>query len=122
MKRLLFFLLVRGTHSLSNRLIQTKLCKDCKHFIANKEKCALFGDIDFVNGSHDYNYASSVRKNKDKCGENAVYFEENTNKIVTVPYYFILNAATYWPLTPVLFLSLIYVHSLINLFSIQTRN
>uniref|UniRef100_A0A6C0B7N1 Uncharacterized protein n=1 Tax=viral metagenome TaxID=1070528 RepID=A0A6C0B7N1_9ZZZZ len=104
------------TNALSNRLVPRKLCRDCKHFIAHKEKCAIFGDTDFVNGSHDYNYAKSTRKNEDKCGEEAKYFEENTNKIVTVPYYFILNAAaTYWPLTPLLVLLVIYASSLYKL-------
>lgn len=96
------------TNGLSNRLVPKKLCRDCKYFIAHKEECALFGDTDLIYGKHDYNYASNARKNEDKCGENAVYFEENTNKIGTVPYYFILNAATYWPFAPVLFLLVLY--------------
>jgi len=59
--------------------------------------------------SYQQNYASSARKNEDKCGEKALYFEENTNKIVTVPYYFILNVAKYWMLIPVLVFFVIYI-------------
>jgi hypothetical protein len=32
-----------------------------------------------------------------KCGENAKFFEENENKIVTVPYYFALKIVEDWP-------------------------
>lgn len=109
MRVLLILLSAFQTNALSNRLVPTKLCKDCKHFIAHKKECALFIDnTDLVYGKNDYNHARDSRKNEDKCGEKALYFEENTNKIVTVPYYFILKAATYWRVTPVLFLFALY--------------
>uniref|UniRef100_A0A6C0B2G0 Uncharacterized protein n=1 Tax=viral metagenome TaxID=1070528 RepID=A0A6C0B2G0_9ZZZZ len=108
MRGSLILLIAIQTNALSNRLLPTKLCKDCKHFIAHKKECALFGDTDLIYGKHDYNYANTARKNEDKCGEKALYFEENTNKIVTVPYYFILNAATYWPFMPVALLLVLY--------------
>ena len=94
----------------STRILPRKLCKDCKFFIAHKKECALFGDTDLVNGKHDYNYAKNARNNNDKCGEEAKFFEENNNKIMTVPYYFILNTVTYWPLTPVIALFFIYIN------------
>lgn len=70
-----------------------KLCKDCKFFIANNKECALFSDANIVTGDVSYEYALSVRNDKDKCGENAKYFEENQYKVFTEPYYFFL---TYW--------------------------
>jgi len=109
MRIFLILLFAFQTNALSNRLVPTKLCKDCKYFIAHKKECALFiENTDLIYGNNDYNYANTVRKNEDKCGEEAKYFEENTNKIVTVPYYFILKAATYWRVTPVLLLFFIY--------------
>ena len=75
-----------------------KLCKDCKFFIANEKRCMKFGNTDLVTGEQDYNYASSTRDNNDKCGEDAKYFEENTIKFLTIPYYFTL---TYWYIFPV---------------------
>jgi len=104
------------TNALSNRLVPKKLCNDCKHFIAHKKECALFiENTDLVSGKHEYNYANHSRKNEDKCGEEAKYFEENTNKIVTVPYYFILKVATYWRVTPFLLLFFIYVDAVYKL-------
>jgi hypothetical protein len=96
----------------TNRIIPRKLCKNCKYFIAHKKECAIFGDTDLINGKHDYNYAKTVRNNEDKCGADAKYFEENTNKIITVPYYFILNILPYWPVTPVIVLLFIYIDGL----------
>ena len=75
----------------------------------------MFGDTDFVNGKHDYNYAKTARDNENKCGADANYFEENTNKIITVPYYFILNSISYWPLMPIVVLFFIYIDALYKL-------
>jgi len=52
-------------------------------------ECSLFGDVDMVHGKHSYTYASTARLSETKCGKEAVYFEENSAKILTVPYYFI---------------------------------
>jgi hypothetical protein len=60
-------------------------------------------------GKNDYTYASSARRDEKKCGEEAVYFEKNKMKIITVPYYFLLD---YWALT--LLLSLYYGFFLIS--------
>jgi len=109
----LLLLLVSNTES--TRILPRKLCKDCKFFIAHKKECALFGDTDLVNGKHDYNYAKNARNNNDKCGEDAKFFEENNNKIMTVPYYFILNIASYWQLTPVIALGFFYITMLYKL-------
>jgi len=115
MKLLSLCLFIFITTTESTRIMPRKLCKDCKHFIPYKEECILFGHADLVNGKNDYNYAKTARNNETKCGEDAKYFQENTNKIITVPYYFILHAIRYWPLTPVLFLFYIYVDNLYKL-------
>uniref|UniRef100_A0A6C0LAP9 Uncharacterized protein n=1 Tax=viral metagenome TaxID=1070528 RepID=A0A6C0LAP9_9ZZZZ len=112
MKILSLGLLILISNTESTRIVPRKLCKDCKYFIAHKKECALFGDTDLVNGKHDYNYAKNARNNENKCGEEAKFFEENNNKIMTVPYYFILNTVTYWPLTPVIALFFIYINAL----------
>ena len=115
MKILSLGFLIILSNAESTRILPRKLCKDCNFFIAHKEECALFGDTDLVNGKHDYNYAKNARNNNDKCGEDAKFFEENNNKIMTVPYYFILNTATYWPLTPVIALFFFYINALYKL-------
>jgi hypothetical protein len=118
MKLLAVSLLLFITNIESNRILPRKLCKDCKHYIAHKKECALFGDIDLVNGNHDYNYAKTARNDKDKCGENAKYFEENNNKIITVPYYFILDIAHFWPFLPLVGLLYIYLDNLYKLYKL----
>ena len=85
--------------SSSTLITPKKLCIDCKHFIANKRECAIFGDTDLIDGKNDYIYASSARIDEKKCGKEAIYFEDNTMKIITVPYYFLLE---YWPVSLVL--------------------
>jgi hypothetical protein len=99
----------------SDRIIKRKLCKDCKHFIADKEECVLFGDTDLVSGKNEYSYAKNARKNEDKCGENAKLFEYNKNKIITVPYYFLRYLSKYWPFFPVVLLLCIYIDGLYKL-------
>ena len=82
-----------------NRDIAKKLpnlCINCKHFIDNKlgdddydpdydhdygynnsyTQCKLFGTIDLVKGEIEYDYAKTVRENKDLCGENGKYYEK----------------------------------------------
>lgn len=95
-----FFTIVLLTAN-STRLTPKKLCANCKHFIANKQECAIFGNTDLVTGKIDYKYASSCRNDEKKCGEKAIYYEENNYKLFTVPYYFCKD---WWPLF--LFLSL----------------
>jgi len=68
-----------------------KICKDCKHYIGDNIECRKFGDTNLITGKVTYDSARSVRENEKKCGENAIYFEENKFKIITVPYYFLKN-------------------------------
>jgi len=102
-----------------HRIIPKKLCKDCKYFIAHKKECALFGNSDLVNGKNNYYSAKTVREKENDCGENAKFFEENTNKIITVPYYFILDITSYWPYTPVAALLFLYLYQIYNLVHIK---
>jgi len=66
-----------------------KICKDCKHYIGDNIECRKYGDTNLITGKVTYDSARSVRENEKKCGENAIYFEENKFKIITVPYYFL---------------------------------
>ena len=52
-------------------------------------KCRKFGDTNLVTGIITYESALYVREDSKKCGEDAILFEENHFKIVTVPYYFL---------------------------------
>jgi len=79
----------------STLLTPKKLCINCKHFIADRKECAIFGETDLVTGKIDYSYAKSARSDDKKCGENAFYFEENKYKFITIPYYF---SKTWWPI------------------------
>ena len=67
------------------------ICSNCKFFIANKNECGNFGDLDIITGKYTYESASSVRKNQDKCGEDGVFFKKNNYKFITIPYYFAID-------------------------------
>ena len=71
------------------RAFSTKICRDCKYFTG--ETCKKYFITDIVTGEKSYYYARAVRENKEKCGEEAIHFEKNHYKIVTVPYYFVKN-------------------------------
>ena len=66
-----------------------RLCKDCKFFLPNNDKCKKFGETDLVNGENRYMYASTARQTETHCGPEATYFESNKYKFITAPYYFI---------------------------------
>jgi len=89
-----------------------KLCRDCRHFIANNEECRIFGDVNIVTGKESYDYANTARRNENKCGDVAKAFEENHYKIITVPYYFLKE---YWVISPVIGVSAFYIFSLMKL-------
>jgi hypothetical protein len=67
------------------------MCKDCRHFIGDNIECRKFGDTNIITGKVTYNSARSVRDDNKNCGEDAILFEENHFKIITVPYYFLKN-------------------------------
>jgi hypothetical protein len=69
-----------------------KLCKKCKHFIPNKDRCQLFGNMDLVTGDMEYNYASSERVENGNCGPEAKFWIpippiniNNTEEYCTIP-------------------------------------
>jgi hypothetical protein len=96
MKTLNAFLFTTLITSAKTSLQPTKrICKDCRHFIANDLQCRKFGHTDIVTGKLTYEYARLVRIDDKKCGDKAIHFEENRFKIVTVPYYFFKDK---WPL------------------------
>lgn len=73
-------------------LIQPKkTCADCKYFISNTMLCKKFGDINLISGKIVNEKASIIRYDANKCGIEGKYFEKNNFKIVTIPYYFILE-------------------------------
>lgn len=90
MKVLNLYLLTTFFSKVSPTLLSTKkICRDCVHFIGDERECRKFGDTNLVTGKVTYDSARSVRENEKKCAENAIHFEENHFKIVTVPYYFL---------------------------------
>ena len=68
--------------------IPTKICKDCRHFIGDNIECRKFSCKNIITGKVTYSSARSARDDIKKCGKDAVHFEENNFKIITVPYYF----------------------------------
>ena len=65
-----------------------KICRDCRHFIGDNIECRKFGDTNIITGKTTYDSARSARENEEKCGKDAILFERNHFKIITVPFYF----------------------------------
>ena len=110
----LFFTLFSTVHP---SLIPTKkICKDCRHFIGDKIQCRKFSDTDIVTGEITYKSALSVREDEKKCGEDAIYFEENHFKMVTIPYYIIKG--DFYIQSNILLITLIglYIYALIYIY------
>lgn len=68
-----------------------KICANCKYFIKNKNECSKFGDINIITGEYKYESASDVRNDEDKCGEYGIFYKKNNFKVITEPYYFVLD-------------------------------
>jgi hypothetical protein len=68
---------------------QQKICRDCIHFIGDTNECRLFKDTNIITGELTYPHASQIRADSEKCGVEAIYFEENNAKIITEPYFFV---------------------------------
>lgn len=93
MKVLNLYLLTTFFSKVRPTLLSTKkICRDCKYFIGDTMECGKFGDTNLVTGKVTYPYARSTREDVKKCGEDAIHFEENHFKIVTVPYYFLKDS------------------------------
>ena len=77
------------------KLINTKpVCGDCKFFIGNDQTCGKLGKTNLITGKQEHQYASLVRYDNNKCGEDGIFFEENKFKFLTAPYYWL---TTFWP-------------------------
>ena len=85
-------------------IIDKKICKNCKHFIGDYIECRKFGDTNIITGKITYKSARSVRDDKEKCGEDAVLYEKNHFKIITIPYYFFKDNV--WVIIPISFTSM----------------
>jgi len=89
MKLLHSYLFATLFSRVSSSLTPTKkICRDCRHFIGNNIECGKFGDTNIITGKITYESARSAREDNEKCGEDAVLFEKNHFKIITVPYYY----------------------------------
>jgi len=103
------------TKTQSSLLPTKKICKDCKHFIADNIECRKFSDTNIITGKVTYDSARSVRENGNKCGKDAIYFEENNFKFITIPYYFLRDDNNWIKiLLPSSFFSL-YFYTLLNI-------
>ena len=94
----------------SSSIPTKKICKNCIHFIGDKIECRKFSDTNIITGKVTYNSAKDVRKDEKMCGEDAIQFEENNFKIITVPYYFFKNN---WLPNSLLILYIIYIYATI---------
>ena len=88
--------------------LTSRLCRDCKYYIANDRNCCKFGTVDVVSGKESFESARSVRLDAKKFGEDAKQFEINRFKTITVPYYFLLE---HWMTLSAFGLSWIYSFS-----------
>jgi len=110
MKILQYIFFLINIHRVELYFIQNQnkpICANCKFFIANKNECSKFGDVDIITGKYSYEPASSVRNDEDKCGEYAIFFRKNYFKFITIPYYFVLKNSSYFLIVPFAFLPFI---------------
>jgi hypothetical protein len=94
MKILQYIFFLINIHRVELYFIQNQnkpICANCKFFIANKNECRQFGEVDIITGKHSYELATNVRNDEDKCGEYAIFFKTNYFKFITIPYYFVLK-------------------------------
>lgn len=90
LSRNLFTLFTMFASKVNSSSIPTKkICKDCKHFIGDRLDCKKFGNVNIITGDVTYLSARSVREDENKCGEDAILFENNRLKFITIPYYFV---------------------------------
>ena len=93
------------------------ICANCKFFISNKNECSKFGDVNIITGKYNYETATSVRNDEDKCGEYAIFFKKNYFKFITIPYNFILeNCTIIFPISFSLFFPTILYYILYKLY------
>ena len=107
MKFLYLSIILLFSYTYSTLLNNKKICKDCKYYIGDAQKCKYFSDINLVTGEKTYKYAELMRRYDDKCSEDAKYFEINKIKFITVPYYFWIN---YWQLSLTGIFTCLYIY------------
>jgi hypothetical protein len=80
------FTMVNATKIIKN--IDMSSCRNCIHykpstfntdFTASYNKCTKFGNKDIVTDKITYDFANSCRRDKSKCGNDAIYFEREPN-------------------------------------------
>lgn len=87
MHRKLLFMFIILNRSFSTKLplirnLNHPACINCVHFITDHPnnhvyaKCKLFGNMDIVSGSIQYDFAKLCRENEFKCGLNGTQYEE----------------------------------------------
>lgn len=64
------------------------LCKNCKYFLRTNNECALFSKENLINGNIKYESAYDCRNLDTMCSKDAIYFEKNTNQLITNFYYY----------------------------------
>lgn len=66
------------------KIDSVKICKNCKFYLPNRERCQLFGNLDIVTGAVEYNFASSERNEQGECGPEATFWAPLINsKFIT---------------------------------------
>jgi hypothetical protein len=88
---ILFIINIREFESYFIKNQDKPICANCKYFIPNKNECSKFGDIDIITNEYTYEEAIIVRNDETKCREDALFFEKNNLKFITIPYYFLLK-------------------------------
>lgn len=94
MKNYIIYIFITAIPNLDSHLLpiqNKKICANCKFFISSKKECSKFGDVDIITGKYDYENATIVRNDEDKCGEDAIFFKNNNFKIITIPFEFLLK-------------------------------
>ena len=115
MKLLFYIFLINNIHKVELYYIQSQnkpICANCKFFISNNNECSKFGDLNLITGEHIYETAASVRNDSDKCSEDAIFFEQNYFKFITIPYNFIVENYKIFFFSILNFLPLILWYSL----------
>jgi len=87
MKIYIIYILIININNVDLYFIQNqnkKICANCKFLIPGKDECSKFGKIDIITGDYDYNKAIIIREDETKCGTDAIFFEQNYFKFITI--------------------------------------
>jgi hypothetical protein len=63
-----------------------------------------------ITNEHNYEQALAVRKDDNKCGEDAIFFKQNYFKCITVPFYFVVDNSFEVLLSSVIILPTLFVY------------